>query len=245
MRMKPDPQLAFRAPEEPESDYRACCWSCFKPRAACICADIVMLPCRIRFCVLQHPVEMRRTIGTARIVSLSLPHCPVFVGATFAGDAGLERFLIEAPGPVYMLYPERGAIEAGDLAQRESHWPDAPPTFVLVDGTWATARKIKNQSPMLDRLERVTLAPRRPSDYRIRKQPKAHCLSTVEATVHLLERLEGSGAPYQPMLDTFARMVDRQIEFRGVRPTRGIRSPAPRQPRTLGDGARPSDTPFA
>ena len=211
---------------------RPMCYTCRKPGLVCICADIREVPTRFRIVILQHPMEARNTISTARIVSLSLPGSRIFVGIDFTDNNPLKRCLAEAPGPVYLVYPERGAPEVAELAEREQGWPDRQPTFVLIDGTWAQARKMKNQNPILDALPRVALAPDRTSNYRIRKQPRPQCLSTVEATELLLSRLEGPRSRYQPLLDVFDRMIDKQISFKQVDPTRGVRSPA-RPPVTL------------
>ena len=205
---------------------RPMCWTCRKPGLVCICADIRSVPTRFRVVILQHPQEARNTISTARIVSLSLTGARLFIGIDFAKDAAFLRCLREAPGPVYLVYPERGAPEVAELAEREQHWPGVEPTFILIDGTWAQARKIKNQNPILAPIPRVGLAPDRTSNYRIRRQPRPHCLSTVEATELLLSRLEGPRERYQPLLDVFDRMIDRQIAFRGTEPTRGRRLPS-------------------
>jgi DTW domain-containing protein YfiP len=208
--------------------FRDMCYTCRKPALVCICALIQPVPTRFRIMILQHPMEARKTISTARIVSLSLPGSRLFIGVDFSQNAGLKRCLDDAPGPVYLVYPERGAPEVGDLAIAQAHWPGVVPTFVLIDGTWAQARKIKNQNPILAALPRVGLAPDTPSNYRIRRQPRANCLSTVEATELLLSRLEGPRSRYRPLLEVFERMIDRQLEFKKHDPTRGVRMPAPR-----------------
>src|SRR5690606_14128720 len=66
--------------------------------------------------------------------------------------------------------------------------------------------------PLLQRLPRIAFTPERPSNYRIRKEPALHCVSTVEAVVEVLGQLEGQRDAYRPMLAAFARMVDLQIE---------------------------------
>lgn len=205
---------------------RPMCYTCRKPGLVCICADIQPVSTRFRIVILQHPMEARNTISTARIVHLSLPGSRMFIGVDFSENNPFKRCLAEAPGPVYLVYPERGAPEVAELAKAEAHWPGAVPTFVLIDGTWAQARKIKNQNPILADLPRVALSPDRTSNYRIRKQPRPQCLSTVEATELLLSRLEGPRSRYQPMLDVFDRMIDRQLAFKKVDPTRGVRTPS-------------------
>src|SRR5262249_28532165 len=108
---------------------------------------------------------------------------------------------------------------------------DRPPrTLVVVDGTWTTARKMVARSRLLRALPRVSLLPEAPSAYRIRREPAAHCLSTVEAVVAALTMLEGDGARFAPLLAAFERLVATQLARAGrhrgpFRPDRKRRRP--------------------
>jgi DTW domain-containing protein YfiP len=206
---------------------RTMCYTCRRPALVCVCADIRPVHTRFRIVILQHPQEARRTISTARIVTLSLPGSRHFVGVDFSSNRQLVECVTQPPGPVYLVYPERGAPEVGELHRRENGWPGVVPTFILIDGTWAQARKIKNQNPILGGLPRVALSPDRPSNYQIRKQPRPNCLCTVEAAELLLSRLEGPRSRYRPLLEAFERLVARQLAFKKRDPTRGVRAPSP------------------
>ncbi|MGQ0505005.1 MAG: DTW domain-containing protein, partial [Myxococcaceae bacterium] len=58
---------------------------------------------------------------------------------------------------------------------------------------------------------------RRPGNYRIRKEPSAECLSTIEAVVEVLGQLEGAPEKFDPMLGAFDYMVDRQLQSQAER----------------------------
>jgi hypothetical protein len=104
---------------------------------------------------------------------------------------------------------------------------------IVVDGTWSQARKVLKQNPFLLALPRIGLTPERPSNYRIRAEPSAECVSTIEAVVHLLGALEGAPERFRPILTAFDRMVDLQIAERDRRsgPPRRIERRGPRAPR--------------
>jgi len=207
---------------------RTYCYRCRKPDLLCVCGDVRSVETRFGVIILQHPREARRTISTAPIVSLSLTGSRLFIGVDFSKNAEFCSYLASLEGPVYLVYPERGARRLEDLSEEEHGWPGLCPVFIFLDGTWGQARKIKNQNPVLDRFQRVALSPSAPSRYRIRRQPRLGCLSTVEACVLLLSSLEGSTAPFRPLLDVFDRMVERQLAFCSTGPRRGVRLPAPR-----------------
>jgi hypothetical protein len=50
-----------------------------------------------------------------------------------------------------------------------------------------------------------------PSEYRIRREPAAECVSTIEALMHVLGALEGDAARFRALLLPFRAMVDAQI----------------------------------
>src|SRR5262249_9642169 len=72
-------------------------------------------------------------------------------------------------------------------------------------------RKLIERNPALSALPRLAFQPGKPGNYRIRKEPAAHCVSTIEAVVEVLGRLESSPRRYQPVLEVFEHMVELQL----------------------------------
>lgn len=159
---------------------------------------------------LQHPRERKVAIGTARLAHLALANSELHVGVDFQAVDRVRALAAERSGEVALLFPSEDAGDPSRLSR-------APSTLVVIDGTWPQAKKLLKLNPALQALPRVGLRPRRPSNYRIRREPAAHCLSTVEAVVEVLSHLEGDEARFGPMLHAFERMVDRQLEGRATR----------------------------
>jgi hypothetical protein len=80
-----------------------------------------------------------------------------------------------------------------------------------LDGTWHQARTLFRDSPPLQALPQFFFQPERPTEYRVRREPKLEYVSTVEAVVHALSLLE-PGRSFQSLLDPFRRMIDLHIE---------------------------------
>jgi hypothetical protein len=156
---------------------------------------------------------------------LSLPNSELHVGVSFEGHSRV-RELAALPGTA-LLFPGEGGLDPAALRGR------APSAVIVVDGTWQQARKIIKRNPFLLTLPRVGLAPDRPSNYRIRAEPSAECVSTIEAIVHLLGTLEDAPERFLPILQVFDRMVDLQIAERARRtgPPRRLTRRSPRPPR--------------
>ncbi len=169
------------------------------------------------------------------MAALCLPNAELHVGVRWAGSAALTRALSDPARPAVLLYPGEGAV---DIA---SHPPPGPVTLVVVDGTWWQARKVIRENPELSALPRYTFTPPTPSEYRIRKEPDATCVSTIEALVHVLGVLEGDRERFYALLAPFRAMIDaqiaraRRISQGRVRHARGPRPPRRRLPPLLSD----------
>ena len=200
---------------------RPFCLRCRRPDVVCVCDDLHVLPSRTRVVFLQHPREARMPVSTCRLAHLSLANSEMHVGM---GPERLPRLAeaIQTPGAM-VLFPGPEATDVRDL-------PDPPGTLVVIDGTWINARKLVERSPLLAVLPRVGFTPERPSNYRIRREPAAHCLSTIEATVHMLEALEAAPGRFTPMLAAFDRMVDLQLAYIQGRAGAPSRHARPRRP---------------
>jgi len=190
----------------------------------CVCSHITILPTRTRVLLLQHPREQHVGIGTARLAHLALPRSSLRVGLDFADDPEVSAALAAA-APAYVLFPGAAAVDVAALPR------DAPLTLIVLDGTWWQARKLLRLNPRLAALPRVAFTPRQLSDYRIRRQPAEHCVSTIEALAETLSALEPDGGPFERLLDPFRAMVARQQWFAAeVRSQRHRYPVRPRRP---------------
>lgn len=146
-------------------------------------------------------------IGTARMAHLCLPNSELHVGLHWENTDALQRAISDPTRPPMLLYPSDGeAVAELPVGQ--------PITLIAVDGTWALTKKMVRLNPTLARLPRVGFVPDKPSEYRIRREPKAYCVSTIEALMLALGQLEAEPARFQALLTPFRAMVDRQIQLR-------------------------------
>jgi len=212
--------------------HRPVCSVCLRPQSACICQWITPTTHQVEVVILQHPLEVNQAKGTARLLHLSLPRSVLAVGETF-DPATLNALLHEPLGGVnaspmpqsatpqhtILLYPETPRDPASGL-------PDAPALpaatalqtdrlrIIVLDGTWRKSRKMLYCNPLLQQLPRLALHDLPASNYRIRKAHQPHQLSTLEATCAGLAQLEGSAAPFAPLLAAFEGFVAQQQGYR-------------------------------
>ena len=181
------------------------CYICFRPLELCYCDSIPRVSNRTQVLILQHVAERFHPFNTARIVKHGLRRCQIVVGhnSDFAsGDLPVE------PDAV-LLYPEEDATSG-----IRYHVGPPPRQLIVVDGTWHQAKTIVRDCRQLQTLPRLRLAPAQPGRYRIRREPTPQSLSTVEATVQALSRLEPETPGLDQLLEAFEAMVTAQMARR-------------------------------
>jgi DTW domain-containing protein YfiP len=204
---------------------RTVCVRCRRPTSVCYCATIPQLDTTTRIVILQHPRERLVAIGTARMATLCLPNAKLHVGVRWAESPALASALGDPARPPILLYP---GPDARDILTDP---PSGPVTLVVVDGTWAQARTVVRDNPILQNLPRYAFKAPEPSNYRIRKEPSDEYVSTIEALMHVLGALEGTPERFRALLAPFNAMVDAQIAAQARSPRRFMRQPKEKPPR--------------
>lgn len=194
--------------------HRERCYRCLRPAGHCLCASLPSVPTRTRVVVLQHPHERTHPFGTARLVRLCLPTASVVVPC--AGFTGTLEQRIDLPPDAVVLFPSDDAPLLEDLML-----PSPPSTLVAIDGTWAHAKRLRRENGWLQQFRHARLQPLEPSRYRIRKEPRADYVSTIEAIVAALRVIEPDTPGLDDLLAAFDRMIDHQIAHAGKVPRFG------------------------
>ncbi len=193
---------------------------CRRAKEACLCPTTPPMETRSRIVLLMHPKEDRRErTGTGRLACLNLAKAEIIPGIALDGHPRV-RGLIDDPGnQAVLLYPSPGAInlsEPGGATTRFAEEIGGRNLVVfLVDATWACSKAVLRGSPGIAGLPRLQFRPREKSRWVIKRQPREHCLSTIEAIHELLCALEAAGLDSYPdkqrLLDVFSAMQDYQI----------------------------------
>jgi DTW domain-containing protein YfiP len=172
----------------------------------------------IEVLILQHPMEVSQTKGTARLLHLCLPNSYINVGEVF------EDALFLSSKNTILLYP----ITQEDYSLGIASPPNLDPSIlihldnirlIILDGTWRKSRKILIKNPYLQTLPRLVLEDLPAGQYTIRKARKPHQLSTFEATCAALAQLEGGKAKFEPLCQSFTAFnafIAKQMQKNGV-----------------------------
>lgn len=157
--------------------------------------------------MVQHPKEQFHPLNTVRIAEMSLENSVVIRSPLGGIEAAIKRAGISDDAAI--VYPSRDAEALEELAP-----DDYPREVILLDGTWHHAKTLLRDVPAFDKYRRVRFTPPAPSEYRIRQEPKADYLSTIESIAHVLSVLEGNTPGIEGLRETFRRMIDRNVDAR-------------------------------
>ena len=178
------------------------CPRCDKPPALCICDRIEPVDTRTRVVVLQHPQEDDEALGTAKLVTLTLPNAEIRVGLSWASldhalgvrNVNRERWAVLAAAKLQVELPDVAQGQHvvvvdrdGRVRQLERHGLDG---VLVLDGTWSQAKTLWWRNAWLLKLPRIVMTPREASMYgRLRKEPRRDYVSTLEAIADVLPAL--------------------------------------------------------
>ncbi|MGZ3711748.1 MAG: tRNA-uridine aminocarboxypropyltransferase, partial [Bdellovibrionota bacterium] len=198
------------------------CNVCRRSAVTCLCSQILRFDPKIKFVILTHLREAQNPIATGRLSHQSLENSEFLVGTDFSANEKVNGLIKDPANHCVILYPGSEATNLTLLSPAEQNglFPCEKSLVVFViDGTWFTAPKILRLSKNLQALPKICFNPPAPSRFRIRRQPKPYCHSTVEAIHHVIELLgEARGfdlesGTHNSLLKTFDYMVEQQMEF--------------------------------
>jgi DTW domain-containing protein len=208
------------------------CPRCLKPLPLCICDAITPIENRISLLILQHPQEQDRALGTARIAALQFKNAVLKIGLSWPSLSKALGRPIADPSRWAVLY--LGSARVSDLdsnrdivaINRKGEIEDdqrgilkAIEGVVVLDGTWSQAKALWWRNAWMLKCQRVILGPARPSRYgKLRREPRADGLSTIEAAAMLLSGLEKRPEISETLDATFERMLAKYREAQSLLP---------------------------
>ena len=213
--------IVLRTGYEIRPPHREVCWTCRKAAVACYCKALRPFTSPFPIGILQHPYEAQNSIATARMTHLSVLNSKIFVGKNFTYDSRVNELLDDPKWCHVILYPSQEAMDLDECFKGEPSI-DARPLYVWVlDAKWQHVNAMLRLSPNLRKIPMIKFNPDRESQFIIRKQPKAVCLSTIESIHLVIDRYFSlKGMPNQEhhaLLEVFQYLVQQQLEFARVK----------------------------
>ena len=189
------------------------CPTCHMHNTLCVCPLVPTLTTRTRLALLVHYREARKPTNTGQLAARCLANSQVGI----VGDLGRPLTLplwLEDEQPV-LLFPAEDAAPLHTFATCKK-----PIVLIVPDGNWRQAGKMRQRVFGLAEVPCALLPQGLATSYRLRAEPRAGGLATMEAIAYALGVLEGAAGPHiqQEMMKVFRIMVERTLWLRGVLP---------------------------
>lgn len=194
--------------------HRELCSNCQRVPVLCVCPSLPseLLDVSTHILVLQHPREFRRkSLSTVPLLPLILKKFTIKVGYNFEPNQLqiVNDFLEKGRKPL-LLFPGNDAVsldgsnvsndsdvDKSNIAkkinsERLEKLKSESQLLIVLDGTWAEAKRMLMQSPnLVSKCQQVQFTAEQKSIYDVvRPEPEKHCISTLEACAHALLLLE-------------------------------------------------------
>ena len=162
------------------------CGDCRLVPSHCLCALRPSVATRAGICLLMADIEPLKPSNTGWLIADVVADTFAFGWARTETDPALLALLSDPQWQPCVVFP--GEYAAPERVVHTVQPPDADetrkrPLFVLLDGTWAEARKMFGRSPYLDHLPVLSLQPDQISQYKLRRSRRDDhfCTSEVAA----------------------------------------------------------------
>ena len=143
-------------------------------------------------CLLMADIEPLKPSNTGWLVADVVADTFAFGWTRTEVDPALLALLTEPQWQPYVVFPGEFVEPQRVVTQVQAHdaqasQPSKRPLFILLDGTWAEARKMFRKSPYLDKLPVLSLQPEQISNYRLRRSNRDDHFCTSEVAALCLE----------------------------------------------------------
>ena len=157
-------------------------------------------------CLIMYDVEALKPSNTGWLIADLVADTYAFGWSRTEVDPQLLALLDDPKWQPYVVFP--GEYVAPERVVSQVHLVEGKrPLFILLDATWAEARKMFRKSPYLERFPVLSLEPEQVSRYRLRRSQRGEHLCTAEVAALCLE-LAGqtqAGEALDDYLDAFSQ----------------------------------------
>ncbi|MET3493436.1 tRNA-uridine aminocarboxypropyltransferase [Variovorax boronicumulans] len=184
------------------------CAGCRLLPSHCMCALRPSVPTRVGVCLLMADIEPLKPSNTGWLVADVVADTFAFGWARTETDPALLALLRDPQWQPYVVFPGQYAAPervVHSVAPSQPSDKHKRPLFILLDGTWAEARKMFSRSPYLAALPVLSLEPEQISQYKLRRSRREDhfCTSEVAALCMQLAGEELAGQTLEAYLAVF------------------------------------------
>lgn len=171
----------------------------------CICPLKKTVTTSSAFLLLMYDDEILKPSNTGRLIADLIPDTYAFIWSRTEPAAQLMELLADPKWQPIVIFPEEYTAPERLMAGYQAPQSAKRPLFILLDGSWAEAKKMFRKSPYLDNFPVLSFSPDTLSRYLLRKASKNNQLATAEVAGRVLQLMgEQENAQWMDLwFDTF------------------------------------------
>ena len=163
------------------------CPHCMLLPHLCICRLKKTVATDSAFLLLMYDDEILKPSNTGRLIADLIPDTYAFIWSRTQPEPELLQLLKEPQWQPIVVFPEEYTTPERVMHSYRKPKSNKRPLFILLDGSWAQAKKMFRKSPYLDDFPVLSISPQTISRYLLRKAVKDNQLATAEVAGRVLE----------------------------------------------------------
>jgi DTW domain-containing protein YfiP len=166
------------------------CKNCMLLPYLCICPFKKTVSTNSAFLLLMYDDEILKPSNTGRLIADLIPDTFAYIWSRTEHNKEMLSLLEDSKWQPIVIFPAQYS-EPERLIQKGNYPVEGKKVlFILLDGSWAQAKKMFRKSPYLNMLPVLSFSPENISRYLLRKAVKEYQLATAEVASLALESID-------------------------------------------------------
>ncbi|OAN18076.1 DTW domain-containing protein [Photobacterium jeanii] len=162
------------------------CRHCMLRPHLCICAHKPEIESNAAFLLVMYDDEVLKPSNTGRLIADLFPDTFAYIWSRTEPNSEMLALLDDPQWQPYVVFPAEYA-ESERVASDVTIESGKRPLFIMLDGSWAEAKKMFRKSPYLNRFPVLSIDPDKPSRYTVRVASKENQLGTAEVAARIVD----------------------------------------------------------
>jgi len=163
------------------------CINCMLLPYLCICAIKKTVSTNSAFLLLMYDDEILKPSNTGRLIADLIPDTFAYIWSRTQPDPKLLDLLQDPKWLPIVIFPAEYSTAERLMCEYQAPAEGKRPLFILLDASWAQAKKMFRKSPYLNTFPVLSFSPDTLSRYLVRKAVKENQLATAEVAGCALE----------------------------------------------------------
>ena len=163
------------------------CINCMLLPYLCICPLKKTAQTNSAFLLLMYDDEILKPSNTGRLIADLVPNTFAYIWSRTEPNNDMLALLNDPQWQPIVIFPAEYSQPERLVNKDNNPILGKKPLFILLDGSWAQAKKMFRKSPYLDKLPVLSFSPENISRYLVRKAVKDNQLATAEVAALALE----------------------------------------------------------